>query len=472
MKVAIASPYQSRRKNEEDVAIAVSTKKRVNESMLPPPLPMSSDSFTSESNKLARPSKYKIDHSTDSVAVATASAKVGRKSYPSREKEQKILSSSKQKDFQQDDKFYTEVASKVIKIFSKMERDAVYDEDLMDQTLPNDVAKNFIKAIKYRMDALPTNPDKNEPETGYLTRKCHSLGLGSSDAILNPILSKGRSFQSKIRSPKKISDKNDSSQNEIFTASPSFVRTVTTPTKKKNQSHIEMRDFQSKYQQHEDKHTNYRDPINKSDESEQDQEDEIASKLHDASKFMAQSNTEQAVSFWKKQVMHLQGKLKSIQSKRKKKVVPLLNFKPNEECDTAHNSENPSCNYVSMQENGTIAKPTFANMGTDPIKQNINQRDSFSMKAIYPRSYSRAFERQIKNDLPIINVISPANLPSGYTFEAGMGNKKFLALVVSQYGSQSWVHFLLHEPFLIEIKCLQYYSHSGEPKKEKYFQHQ
>ena len=158
---------------------------------------------------------------------------------------------------------------------------------------------------------------------------------------------------------------------------------------------------------------------------------------------MAQSNTEQAASFWKKQVMQLQERLWKIRSSDCKQTA-LAKSSPSQGHNYHENQhDNDSiCAYVTMKDEENVLKST--EQGSEPIstitisQDAQNENHQVPMKVISSPTYTfknnefaKIFQQQLSKDMPVVNVISPANLPEGYTFEAEMGHTRFLALVVS-----------------------------------------
>jgi hypothetical protein len=137
---------------------------------------------------------------------------------------------------------------------------------------------------------------------------------------------------------------------------------------------------------------------------------QILAELREASTLMAESVTPEAAQFWKKQVVELQNKLKSMQSQSGDRSVTTRSVST---AKTAEILEQNERLMASLQQNTGYVPPS---------KQDY-------VPPYTPKSHISETPKVNPKTLPTVNVVAPADLPGGYMFEAEIDNKRFLATV-------------------------------------------
>ena len=137
--------------------------------------------------------------------------------------------------------------------------------------------------------------------------------------------------------------------------------------------------------------------------------------LKEASTLMAESVTPEAAQFWKKQVVELQSKLRTLHENRGDRSVRSVR------------SSGRSVASVEtaelMRQNERLLSNLKTNTGYVPPS-----KDNYA--ATYtPKSHVDEEPKINEGALPEVQVVAPADLPGGYTFEAQIDDKHFLATV-------------------------------------------
>ena len=150
--------------------------------------------------------------------------------------------------------------------------------------------------------------------------------------------------------------------------------------------------------------------------------DQIMAELREASNLMADSITPEAAQFWRKHVVELQNRLRILQDK------------PG--TSSAGSIAIPGCNeelFASL--NASLNRNTSY---VPPDRDDLSRAsESAYTKGHTPRSKQKKKESATKEldpglqGLPMIDVVAPANLPEGYTFEAEIDECRFIATVPS-----------------------------------------
>lgn len=154
-------------------------------------------------------------------------------------------------------------------------------------------------------------------------------------------------------------------------------------------------------------------PNNRDDLAQQ----QLATELREASNLMAESVTPEASQFWRNQVAELQAKLRALQAKGVQQAeyhTPCKeHFNPDkEESDLPGLWQNVG--YIPPnQDKKTLIPDTVIGIG-----EFIGERVSSSGQ------YNKE-----ENELPIVDVVAPSDLPGDYQFEAELNGKRFIATV-------------------------------------------
>ena len=167
--------------------------------------------------------------------------------------------------------------------------------------------------------------------------------------------------------------------------------------------HIDTSDDKSVYSEYED------------EKAEDLARQQLLAELKEASTLMAESVTPEAAQFWKKQVVELQSKLRTLHENRGDRSVRSVR------------SSGRSVASVEtaelMRQNERLLSNLKTNTGYVPPS-----KDNYA--ATYtPKSHVDEEPKINEGALPEVQVVAPAGLPGGYTFEAQIDDKHFLATV-------------------------------------------
>ena len=144
---------------------------------------------------------------------------------------------------------------------------------------------------------------------------------------------------------------------------------------------------------------------------------------------MNQSNTEQSISFSIKQVIQVQERLQKLRSSECEQTVlkqssPLQSINYNE---IRHNSDS-ICAYVTMKDEKINRTKQDTQNEHHQVPMNVISSPTYTFEN---NELGTIFQQQMSKDMPVVNVISRAHLPDGYTFEAAIGHTRLLSLIVS-----------------------------------------
>lgn len=310
--------------------------------------------------------------------VATAKPNTSRA--PSPPMSSRIINDSQENDdidWNRDDDAFFLLASDVLEQLSP--HNTSIDPEKLEQILPQSMRNIFIQSIRHRMDLLPIKPDKMESQTDRITRKCQSLWLASFDPLLNPLL-QSQSINSEVQS-KQAHDLNKRSE----THTTSMITSYST-----------------------------NDIVKK-------KEPELMNQLVQVRKLLAGSKTEPSTSFWKRQVELLEEQIQSLRSSNDNNVTSTLNPQKQQE-------RQPQLQQNGVtNENKTLKRHPSSPCPYVPLTDENNEIKSFSEPTVvFPPSKN---EKGTAKVTPMVNIIAPADLPGGYTFEAYVGGTKILAKV-------------------------------------------
>ena len=365
----------------------------------------------------------------------------------SKERKTKARNKSKRTQIQNeinletDDEAFMLIASDVLELITEESdgenlRNNEPKDALIEQLLPNEYRMKFIDAVNQRMRILPTNPDKKEPESGTLTRKCYSLGLGSHDAGTNPLL---------LKLHQTHNEKETSNHEEKCI--PQISSQPIHPSSSNGLTHNSHRQIDGKQEQAE-----------------------LASELVEATRLLSKSNTEQATSFWKEQVISLKDRIRKLELEQSKHNVPESELPDGRNIEKHSNTckengdfekkQDIPFDYIMLKEDDSVTvgknnlSPKHDNQKkyiSDPSPQSILK--SLSNLTNGKSEFTKAYQHQVKKDLPMVKVVAPSDLPGGYSFEAYVGNSKFLAMVVSLCFIIE--HILYHFHFFVSFTLLK-----------------
>jgi len=256
---------------------------------------------------------------------------------------------------------------------------------------------SFIEAIRYRLRKCPENPSK---PIHLITLQCHALGLdreGEYNLLYAPI---GSNFP--ISEMKKSNPNLKTPLNRNIITNNEAVKNARPNTQ-----------YELARQQ-------------------------LTTELREASNLMAQSVTPEASQFWRSQVAELQVKLRTLHGEGIQPDtdinIPTTNFMPDifeaRTTRTVKNEEEKSGIPYSIMEEESVVSSLWQTIGYFPSKKNkhIPTADAIDKPIEKPTSPSRHSVIE-GNELPIVDVVAPSDLPGGYQFEAELNNKRFLATV-------------------------------------------
>lgn len=170
---------------------------------------------------------------------------------------------------------------------------------------------------------------------------------------------------------------------------------------------------------------------------------QLLAELREASNLMAESVTPEAAQFWRKHVVELQARLRALHDKSGGVTV---RSSGGDAEDIMRNNERL---MASLQENTGYKPPTKEELQQSNASNANNANNSSTaitsrglpMQQQEYASGSRAMGHNDTNQvidqnidpsmqgLPMVDVVAPGDLPGGYTFEAEINNKRFIATV-------------------------------------------
>jgi Cys-rich protein (TIGR01571 family) len=159
---------------------------------------------------------------------------------------------------------------------------------------------------------------------------------------------------------------------------------------------------------------------------------QLLAELREASNLMAESVTPEASKFWRKHVLELQAKLRALHEKNgnENRSVGLGDSKT---ADMIRTNERllaslwENTGYVPPKQEDMLSSISVNNSIVDSHAPSIQQQQHQKQQQF--RSITEAPSDPRDMDLPMVDVVAPADLPGGYQFEAEIDNKHFLATV-------------------------------------------
>ena len=147
---------------------------------------------------------------------------------------------------------------------------------------------------------------------------------------------------------------------------------------------------------------------------------QLTTELQEASNLMSESVTAEASQFWRNQVAELQGKLRALHGK---------GIKPT----NVTNLDTTNVITESLKANETVLSGLWQNIGYVPPTQDkqLEVISSFDTDVENNNGKDKLSpgHSSSENELPIVDVVAPSDLPGGYQFEAEINDKRFLATV-------------------------------------------
>lgn len=144
---------------------------------------------------------------------------------------------------------------------------------------------------------------------------------------------------------------------------------------------------------------------------------QLTTELQEASNLMAQSVTPEASQFWRNQVAELQAKLRALHGEG---IQP----------DTDTNI--PTTNFMPdiLESKESVLSSLWQTIGYVPSNQNKHIPTGDAVDKTIEKTMSPSGHSVIEgNELPIVDVVAPSDLPGGYQFEAELNDRRFLATV-------------------------------------------
>eukprot|EP00980_Cylindrotheca_fusiformis_P014723 scaffold4009_cov124-Cylindrotheca_fusiformis.AAC.3 len=290
-------------------------------------------------------------------------------------------------DFMKNDNSFHVVASLLVDKFEEaLKSEARYikvteeDKIQIERMIPETARENFVAALRFRLDEAP---EFSRLPIHTVTRNCFKLGMTRLDE-----------------------------QNILFAPPGTIIQLDIQPSAATTRT-IPVRDLE----QHSDnKSVASRGTVRSEVDEEQSENlarQQILAELREASTLMAESVTPEAAQFWKRQVVELQNKLKTMQQQSQQSGDRSVATRSVSTAKTAEILEQNERLMASLQQNTGYVPPT---------KQEY-------VPPYTPKSHISETPKVNPKTLPIVDVVAPADLPGGYMFEAEIDNKRFLATV-------------------------------------------
>ena len=142
---------------------------------------------------------------------------------------------------------------------------------------------------------------------------------------------------------------------------------------------------------------------------------QLTAELREASKLMADSVTPEAVQFWRRHVVELQARLRNLEKSGKDSISG--------ETERLLSNNDNKLLPLLCQNSGYIPPQN------DVLSQvpEIKERSQISRPAV-SAPITNGLSPELEG-FPMVDVVAPANLPEGYTFEAEIDGCRFMATV-------------------------------------------
>lgn len=152
---------------------------------------------------------------------------------------------------------------------------------------------------------------------------------------------------------------------------------------------------------------------------------------------MAESVTPEASKFWRKHVLELQAKLRALHEKSGPDNNRSAGLGDSKTADMIRNNERllaslwENTAYVPPKQEDMMSNVSVVSMNNSIVESkapSIQQQDRLQPQQ-QRRNITTAIWDLVDMELPLVDVVAPADLPGGYQFEAEIDNKHFLATV-------------------------------------------
>ena len=145
---------------------------------------------------------------------------------------------------------------------------------------------------------------------------------------------------------------------------------------------------------------------------------------------MAESVTPEATAFWRKHVIELQSRLRALHegqpcASRSIMAEEEVALKNNDRMLEKLEQAGAGTSDGTLTTNSILADPVDGPSQAEFLASLENEFNDLQAKS---NRYLNQIDPEIQN-VPMVDVVAPANLPEGYTFEAEINNKRFLAIV-------------------------------------------
>mmetsp|Transcript_8971 Transcript_8971/g.21898 ORF Transcript_8971/g.21898 Transcript_8971/m.21898 type:complete len:535 (+) Transcript_8971:87-1691(+) len=245
----------------------------------------------------------------------------------------------------------------------------------IERVVPDKAA--FIDAVQFRVKNCPENSTKSIHE---LTRRCEALGLHRSEKknlLYAPIGS--IYYISETKEPIKITKVN---MEAIRSAKPNTL------------------DDLAKQQ--------------------------ITTELEEAQNLMEESVTAEAKEFWRKQVIEFEAKLRALEGGKTEPIKKDMNYLKTEQglLSTLWKTVGYAPPVIETEEPTTVENQQKGIELTTSSASSQVVSPTISQNALPSGRSTDGIE-----ELPIVDVVAPSDLPGGYKFEAELNGKRFMATV-------------------------------------------
>ena len=152
---------------------------------------------------------------------------------------------------------------------------------------------------------------------------------------------------------------------------------------------------------------------------------QINTELSEAKNLMEESVTPETKQFWAKQVEELEVRLRALDGEHKKTAEKDMNYFNTEQGLLTTLWQTIGYTPPTLEKQESDASGAASTSVEDPEK-GIKLTSS---PAVSPSGHPISREDSVDKELPIVDVVAPADLPGGYKFEAELNGQRFLATV-------------------------------------------
>ena len=164
---------------------------------------------------------------------------------------------------------------------------------------------------------------------------------------------------------------------------------------------------------------------------------QINTELSEAKNLMEESVTPETKQFWAKQVEELEVRLRALDGEHKKTVEKDMNYFNTEQglLTTLWQTIGYTPPTLEKQDTASSASESSASESSASGSASTSVEDPekgielTSSPAVSPSGHPISRDNSVDKELPIVDVVAPADLPGGYKFEAELNGQRFLATV-------------------------------------------